>query len=115
MTDETEGEEPNEAPAPGEDAEELRDCDDEDWDEDDLSDFFVDQTARDIACAAVFMWGNLLAVLIDTLGMCDMPRELIHDILDRLEGANVEVLSAQGEVLANGFVRSVRQSVPGND
>ena len=88
--------------------------DDEDW-ADHIDEFFVDQTARDLGCTTMLMWANTIAVLIDTLRYSGMPRDLIHDILDRLDGANEATLSVSGAGMARGFVQAIREGVPGND
>lgn len=86
-----------------------------DFDDEDAEAFLVDHTAREMACTTMVMWGNLVAVLVDTLNFSGMPRELIHDILDRLDEASEGTLSPQGEGIAKGFVQAVRERVPGND
>lgn len=92
--------------------------DEDDWDEDDDEDeldYFVDRAAREMGCTSMVMWGNLVAVLVDTLSLSGMPRDLIHDILDRLDEANKRTLAVPGLSIATGFVQAVRESVPGND
>jgi hypothetical protein len=75
----------------------------------------LDGIARDLACSALVMWGNLVAVLIDTLDAADIPRRAIHDLLDRLDDANEASLPEDSQYIAFGFVDAIRAKLPGND
>ena len=70
----------------------------------------IDQTARDMANAAFFAWGNLLGTIVDTMGQADVPESLIHDFLDRLCEANESVLREPYRQGYHSIVRVVRES-----
>jgi hypothetical protein len=75
----------------------------------------VDQVARDMACAAVLLWANTLAVTVDVLVQTGLPRDVLHEVLDRIDGANDATLDADSAKLAHGFVQTIRERLAAND
>lgn len=58
---------------------------------------------------------NLVATLVDTMRNADLPNDVIHQFLDRLESLNGMTLSGEPSIVMDDVVEIVRRSVPTND
>jgi hypothetical protein len=61
------------------------------------------------------MWGILMGSIVDMLRAAQLPNDLTHQFLDRIEEGVDAVLSDEAHEYAVLMLHAVRQSVPGND
>lgn len=58
---------------------------------------------------------NLIAAITDTMRTAEVPGEIVHGFLDRLERMNAVTLWGTPAELLGDIVDVVRRTVPGND
>lgn len=74
-----------------------------------------DRKARAENHVTVMALANLLACIVDAMREADVPNDIVHSFLDRLEHINAITLSGLAGEIMSDFVAIVRGTVPGND
>jgi hypothetical protein len=64
---------------------------------------------------AFAMWGIFVGSIIDVMRAAQVPNDLAHHFLDRLEEGTDAVLWGEAHEHALMMLHAVRQAVPGND
>lgn len=74
-----------------------------------------DPIARDMAQTALVAWANLVGTLVATMREADVPTDLIHGVLDRIERANEATIAKPGRDFLRPLLETVRETLPSND
>ncbi len=74
-----------------------------------------DRKARAETHVTVMALANMLAAIVDAMRDVDVPNDVIHGFLDRLDRLNAISLFGMPAALLKDFVEIVRGTVPGND
>jgi hypothetical protein len=74
-----------------------------------------DKYARHENRVTVMALGNLIAALVDTMRAADVPNDVVHDFLDKLERLNGFTLFGDAGDVMDEIVDVVRRTVPDND
>jgi hypothetical protein len=74
-----------------------------------------DKRARRQTEMAFAMWGILMGSIVDVMRAAQLPNDLAHHFLDRLEEGADSVLWGDAHEYAVIMLDAVRDSVPSND
>lgn len=74
-----------------------------------------DTKARRGNVLTVMALANLMAAIVDTMREAEVPDDLVHTFLDRLERMNALTLSGTAAHIMSDFVGVIRGTVPAND
>ena len=74
-----------------------------------------DRYARQQGRLTIVALANLIATVVDTMRAADVPNDIVHHFLDRLESLNDLTLTGLAGDLLGDVVAVVRATVPGND
>ncbi len=74
-----------------------------------------DDVARKLACAAIYLWGNLVSVTVDTLVISGLPPSVILAVLERLDAENRGTLQPEHLEVALELTATIRARLSSND